>query len=159
MTDRNLECQCPLAERRAFLKEVSMLVAGLFAATLPIRLARGVGGSGAEQGYPIPAADGATIDKENQVILVRFQQKAYAFNLSCPHQDTALRWNVDENQFQCPKHHSKYLPTGVFVSGRATRSMDRFGVRRDGGNIMVDVAKFYRQDKNPAEWAAAVVAL
>ena len=163
-----LECRCPLAERRAFLKEVATLVTGLFAAlgasparaaTLGLRLARGVAGTGAEQGYPIPPADGATIDKDNQVILVRFQQKGYAFNLSCPHQNTALRWNVDEGQFQCPKHHSKYQPTGVFISGRATRNMDRLGVRLDGQNIMVDVAKFYRQDKNPAEWAAAFVIL
>jgi Rieske Fe-S protein len=162
------ECACPLAERRAFLRDASLFVASLFAAmgasparaaTLTIRIARGVAGRGTEQGYPIPAADGATIDKENQVILVRFEQKAYAFNLSCPHQNTALRWNGDEGQFQCPKHHSKYKPTGEFISGRATRNMDRLGIRRDGQTIMVDVAKFYRQDKNPAEWASAVVAL
>lgn len=163
-----LECRCPLAERRAFLQEVSLLVASLFAAvgasparaaTLGLRLARGFASTGAEQGYPIPTTDGATIDKDNQIILVRFQQKGYAFNLSCPHQNTALRWNVDEGQFQCPKHHSKYQPTGEFISGRATRNMDRLGIRRDGPNLMVDVTKFYRQDKNPAEWAAAVVIL
>lgn len=163
-----LRCTCPLAERRTFLREVSTLVVGLFAtlgapsaraATVTIRLARGVAGRGAEQGYPIPPADGATIDRDNQVILVRFQQKAYAFNLSCPHQNTALRWNVNEGQFQCPKHHSKYQPTGEFISGRATRNMDRLGIRLDGQNIMVDVTKFYRQDKNPTEWAAAVVTL
>jgi Rieske Fe-S protein len=162
------ECTCPLAERRAFLRDVSALVASLFAAmgasparaaTLTIRLARGVAGRGTEQGYPIPPADGATIDKDNQVILVRFQQKAYAFNLSCPHQNTALRWNVDEGQFQCPKHHSKYQPTGEFISGRATRNMDRLGIRRDGQNLIVDVEKFYRQDKNPTEWATAFVTL
>jgi len=37
--------------------------------------------------------------------------------------------------------------------------MDRFAVRRDGTNLIVDVSQFFQQDKNPAEWAAAVVAL
>jgi Rieske Fe-S protein len=109
--------------------------------------------------YPLPDRDGAVIDKENQIILARYQQKVYAFNLSCPHQNTALRWYADDGQFQCPKHHSRYRPDGVFISGRATRSMDRLGVRRDGTNVIVDAAQFYREDKNPAEWAAAVIAL
>jgi len=115
--------------------------------------------SGQEHSYPIPAEDGATIDRDAEIIVVRYQQKAYAFNLSCPHQHTALRWQPADGQFQCPKHHSRYRPDGAFVSGRATRSMDRFGVRRDGGNLVADVGKYYRQDNNQAEWESAFVAL
>ena len=37
--------------------------------------------------------------------------------------------------------------------------MDRFGLHRDGGNVIVNVAQFYRQDRNSAEWAAAFVTL
>jgi hypothetical protein len=37
--------------------------------------------------------------------------------------------------------------------------MDRLGIRQDGGNVVVNVDQFYRQDKNPAEWTAAVIAL
>jgi Rieske Fe-S protein len=159
---------CPLVDRRAFLEDAVRLAAGVFlalgatpasAAALRIGFARGVRLSGDEHAYPIPASDGATIDKDNQVIVVRYEQKAYGFNLSCPHQNTALRWESDDQQFQCPKHHSRYRPDGVFISGRATRSMDRLGVRRDGDTIVVDLDKFYRQDKNPAEWAAAFIAL
>jgi len=36
--------------------------------------------------------------------------------------------------------------------------MDRFGIRRDGANVVVEVERFYRQDKNPAEWESALVA-
>lgn len=160
--------QCDLANRRDFLREMLAAVAAACAtfgatpaqaAALAVRFARGIRVRNEEHAYPIPPADGATIDKENQIILVRFEHNVYAFNLSCPHQNTALRWNADETQFQCPKHHSRYRPDGVFLSGRATRSMDRFGVRRDGANVVVDVDKFYRQDKNPAEWAAAAIAL
>jgi nitrite reductase/ring-hydroxylating ferredoxin subunit len=163
------ECQgCVVRGRRDFLQEAMLALAGAYAtlglsparaAALSVRLSTALSNRGEEHVYPIPADDGATIDKENQIILVRFEQKVYACNLSCPHQNTALRWYAEDNQFQCPKHHSRYRPDGVFISGRATRSMDRLGIRRDGGNVVVDVDQFYRQDKNPAEWAGAVVTL
>jgi Rieske Fe-S protein len=107
--------------------------------------------------YPIPAADGVQIDRDNQVILVRWQGAIYAFNLSCPHQNTALRWNAGDSQFQCPKHHSKYQPDGTFVSGRATRGMDRFTITRSGDNVVVDVDAMHKEDKDPAGWAAAML--
>ena len=143
---------CPLHNRRDFLREAFLgVVAVSFGSAFAI--------SGSEITYPIPPADGAMIDKDNQLILARYRQKVYAFNLSCPHQNTALRWYPDDGQFQCPKHHSRYRPDGVFISGRATRSMDRLGIRRDGANVIVDVNKFYREDQNPTEWAAAIVTL
>ncbi|HTD70459.1 MAG TPA: Rieske 2Fe-2S domain-containing protein, partial [Gemmatimonadales bacterium] len=77
----------------------------------------------------------------------------------CPHQNTALKWLRDEGRFQCPKHKSRYQPDGVFISGRATRNMDRLAVRREGDTIVVNVDKLYRSDQNAADWAAAVVAL
>ena len=131
----------------------------MFLGALAVRYGSALGRRGSELTYPLPASDGAVIDKQNQLILARYQQKVYAFNLSCPHQNTALRWYPEDGQFQCPKHHSRYRPDGVFISGRATRSMDRLGIRRDGPTLLVDVNKFYREDQNPAEWAAAVVTL
>lgn len=50
-----------------------------------------------------------------------------------------------------PNHHSRWRSDRVFVSGRATRSMNRFGLQRDYGNSVVDVNNFSRQDKNAAE--------
>ena len=99
------------------------------------------------------------IDREQEVILVRWQGAVYAFNLSCPHQRTALRWNGGDAQFQCPKHHSKYRPDGTFVSGRATRGMDRFSISRSGDEIVVDVDAMHKEDKDQAGWDAAVVHL
>jgi nitrite reductase/ring-hydroxylating ferredoxin subunit len=150
---------CPIAGRRAFLRDVSAWLAAAFMAPLPLRFGRAIAVRDTLHTYPVPAADGATIDKDNQVIVVRAAGKAYAFNLSCPHQNTALRWHPEDNQFQCPKHHSRYQPDGVFISGRATRSMDRFALTKDGGNLVVDLDKLFRQDQDPADWAAAVVAL
>ena len=112
-----------------------------------------------EKRYPIPAADGVTIDKDDGVILARAAGKVYAFSLACPHQNTALRWNADDHQFQCPKHKSRYRDDGVFIEGRATRSMDRLAIRRDGTSVVVDVDLLFQQDEKPADWAGAVVVL
>ena len=109
--------------------------------------------------HPAEVADGATIDKQEQVILVRFQGVIYAFNLSCPHQNTALKWLAADQRFQCPKHKSKYQPDGTFISGRATRGMDRLAIRREGETVVVNVDLMFEQDKDPAGWTAAKVTL
>ena len=160
---------CPLGEmieRRAFLRDAAVAAAGIFATlgivasearALPIRLTRPLAARADERTYPIPAADGATIDKEESIILVRWQGAVYVFSLACPHQNTALKWAAQDAQFQCPKHHSKYRPDGSFIEGRATRGMDRFAVRRDGDTVVVDLDKLYQQDKDAAEWKAALI--
>ena len=122
---------------------------------LPTR-ARRLGGNPT---YPIPAEDGVQIDRDQEVILVRWQGDIYAYNLSCPHQRTALRWNQGDGQFQCPKHHSKYRPDGTFVSGRATRGMDRFSITRSGNEVVVDVGSMHKEDQDQAGWDAAVLHL
>jgi len=129
------------------------------AVAVPIVPGRGTETSTGEHAYPLPAADGVTIDRATQVILVRFQQNAYAFNLACPHENTALRWKKRDGLFQCPRHESKYQPDGTFVSGRATRNMDRFAVRTDGGSLLVDLNRLYHSDQQAQEWAMAVGAL
>jgi Rieske Fe-S protein len=160
---------CPLGEvveRRAFLRDATIAVAGIFAAlgasastarALPIRLTSALSARGDERAYPVPNADGATIDKEESVIVARWEGSVYIFSLACPHQNTALKWEPKDAQFQCPKHHSKYRPDGSFIEGRATRGMDRFAIRRDGDKVVVDLDKLYQQDKDPAEWKAAVI--
>ncbi|MEP7325411.1 MAG: Rieske 2Fe-2S domain-containing protein [Gemmatimonadota bacterium] len=114
---------------------------------------------GSKLTYPIPALDGASIDRGNQTILVRYQSHIFVFALSCPHQNTALRWLENESRFQCPKHHSKYQPDGVFISGRATRGMDRYALRREGEAVLVDLDKLYRDDVDHDGWLAAVIPL
>jgi Rieske Fe-S protein len=127
------------------------------AAALPVSMIEALARKDEKITYAIPAADGVRIDKDNEVILVRWQGAVYAFNLSCPHQRTALRWNAAAKEFQCPKHKSKYTPSGSFISGRATRGMDRFAVTRQGGNVIVDGDEMFEEDENEAEWKAAFV--
>ena len=115
---------CPLIDRRSFLRSVAF--AGV-AGALPLVDGTRIGRD--EKSYPIPATDGVHIDRDLDVILSRIGGKVFAFNLACPHQNTAIRWDGGKGRFQCPKHKSVYTPEGVFVDGRATRGLDRFTVR------------------------------
>jgi Rieske Fe-S protein len=155
---------CPLTNRRDFLRELSGIAVAAIALALPVRSARAavlksaLGGKALS--YPVPNTDGVDIDRDNDVILVRYKNEVFAFALSCPHQNTALRWNEGDDRFQCPKHHSQYTPDGVFITGRATRNMDRLSIRRDpANNILVDPDTVYQSDDNPTEWANAVIKL
>jgi len=154
--------------RRRFLIEIAEVVAGVTAAlgiypgravAWSVDFASGLSRRAGEVTYPIPAQDGVTIDKDQELILVRYQQSVYAFSLSCPHQKTPLRWQEAEHRFQCPKHKSTFEPNGTFISGRATRDLDRYAIRRDAGNVVVDLGKLYRQDENRESWIGAVVRL
>jgi nitrite reductase/ring-hydroxylating ferredoxin subunit len=159
---------CPLVtNRRDFLRDAAVGVAGVLAtlgiarsaAALPVSMINAMSRSKTGVTYAIPAADGVQIDRDNEVILTRYQNAVYAFNLSCPHQRTALRWNDVDKQFQCPKHHSKYDPKGDFLSGRATRGMDRLAIVRQGASVVVDIDQMYKEDEDTPQWNAAFVKL
>jgi nitrite reductase/ring-hydroxylating ferredoxin subunit len=141
--------------RRDFLKQAAALLSG----ALVVVAGAPISASGAELTFPVPAADGATVDRDNGVILVRYQGKVFAFNLSCPHENAAVRWKAAVNRFECSRHDSKYEPNGTYTSGRATRNMDRFPVRRNGDTIVVNVATLIQSDTNKAQWDAAAVTL
>jgi nitrite reductase/ring-hydroxylating ferredoxin subunit len=159
---------CPLVTtRRDFLRDAAIGVAGVVAtlgiarsaAALPVSMVNALSRGKAGITYAIPATDSVQIDRENEVILTRYQNTVYAFNLSCPHQRTALRWNDQDKQFQCPKHHSKYDPKGDFISGRATRGMDRLAITRQGSNVVVDIDQMYKEDEDTPQWNSAFVKL
>lgn len=161
------DCFLPTSRRR-FLRDSFLSVAGALVAVgmsktaafaMPLEFTEARAAKGNTRRYALPSADGAVIDKDNEVILVRWQNAMYAFSLACPHQNTALKWDDREHAFQCPKHHSKFGPNGAYVadSGRATRNMDRFAITRDGAGVNVDLDKLYQEDTDGPQWAAAVV--
>ena len=159
-------CRVTCSSRRSFITHMSgaMLAAlvGVEAIaadeTYAVGEMSGVDIAPSQKSYPLPAADGVSIDKSKQVILVRYQGKVIAFNLACPHENTALRWKQGSGKFECPKHNSRYTPEGKFLDGRATRNMDRLHITRDGTTVTVDLSKIIKSDEQPAEWAAAVIA-
>jgi nitrite reductase/ring-hydroxylating ferredoxin subunit len=126
------------------------------ASALPVTFAEGLP-AGAEHRYPLPAVDGVTIDRKEQVIIVRYRGFLYAFNLSCPHENTALKWLPKDMRFQCPKHESKYQPNGTFMSGRATRNMDRLAIRKEPDALLVDLSHIIKSDVDSAAWGAATI--
>jgi nitrite reductase/ring-hydroxylating ferredoxin subunit len=161
-----LAAECgALASRRDFLREAASLLAGAAAfGALPspsqgftVQLAAALRLVGGEAVYPIPPQDTAMIDRDHEVILVRSQNRVYAFVLWCPHQHTALRWQDAERRFQCPKHKSTFTPDGNFISGRATRGMDRYALKRAGETVVVDLSTVFQQDKDPEHWGQAMV--
>jgi Rieske Fe-S protein len=167
MTNRDTsdDCgRCTLLGRREFLRDAAYAAAalaalGATAGAMPVNLMHAIAVNGEQATYPIPAADGVNIDKKQEVIIARAGNQVFAFELACPHQNTALRWNDKDHEFQCPKHHSRYKPDGTFINGRATRNMDRFAVTKQGSNLVVELDKVFEQDKDGAGWKAAVVTL
>lgn len=146
-----------MTDRREFLRETVALAACM--TCVPIRLAAALRLAGAQAVYPIPTEDGAAIDRDHEVMLVRYQNRVYAFGLSCPHQRTPLRWQEEQRRFQCPKHKSTFQLDGAFVSGRATRSLDRYALVRDGDTVVVELSALLQEERDRERWVNAVLQL
>jgi nitrite reductase/ring-hydroxylating ferredoxin subunit len=155
--------RCKGSTRREFMQQggcglFTLAALGLAAdaVALPVSWLDG-DGSDNERRYPVPAADGVSIDRGAQVILVRYQNKVFAMALACPHENAAVKWLAKDRRFQCTKHDSQYTPEGTYTSGHATRNLDRFPVRREGPSIVVTVDRVFRSDQDRAGWTAAAV--
>ncbi len=151
--------------RRTFLKEGLMALAALTAlgatASNLHALTRDYAtgrADGATVRYPVPTADGVTIDSDNKVIIARYQGSIYAFGLECPHRGTNVTWQAGQNRFYCPKHKSTFQPGGAFIAGKAERALDRHAITREGNEIVVDTAVLIREPNAAAHAAAKVAA-
>jgi nitrite reductase/ring-hydroxylating ferredoxin subunit len=152
------------ASRRAFLQSAGCLgmavvllgVSSRTARALPVFMTEGAQKAD-ERRYPIPPTDSVNVDRTAQLIVVRSQAHLYVFALSCPHQNNAVKWLPKDHRFQCTKHDSQYQPDGVHTSGRATRNMDRYVIRRDGDSVVVGLHRWIQSDKDPVGWAAATL--
>ena len=172
MTDKlSADCgECPVAtSRRAFLRQTGLAVAAAVAATslaVPgaafaetIADIAPTSARGRRQVYPIPTADGISVDDGNDVILARWRGKVYAFSQRCPHKGAQLEWLPAEQRVFCPKHKSLFDGKGGHVSGRGSRDLDRYAMRREGGTLLVNRSVLHRSDQDPEGWRRAVVAL
>lgn len=162
--------ECVIAQsRRAFLRDTGLAAAAALAAialTRPtvafaenVREVAALPSALPERSYPIPADDSVSVDVANGVIIARWENRLYAFSLKCPHKGARLEWRAAEQRIFCPKHKARFGVEGSHLSGRSSRDLDRYALRRDGGGVVVDLGRVHRADKNPVEWDAAVVAL
>lgn len=157
-------CADERPSRRGFLEAAgcfgaAIALLGLSSAdaqALPVALIDGLQ-TGGERRYPIPATDSVNVDRGAQLIVARVESHVYVFSLSCPHQNNAVKWMPNDHRFQCTKHDSRYQPDGVHTTGRATRNLDRYVIRRDGDAVVVDLHHWIQSDKDPAGWAAATI--
>ena len=153
-------------DRRAFLRAAALGVLGAIAgeAAFP-ELARSLGtttptrAGRAELRYTLPTDDGVQVDEGNEVILVRWQGRAYAFSAKCPHRGARLEWRAAEGRVFCPKHKARFRADGAHDSGRSSRDLDRYDIRREGTSLVIRLDTLRRADTDPAGWAAAVVSL
>jgi nitrite reductase/ring-hydroxylating ferredoxin subunit len=169
MTEASKCGDCPIAtNRRRFLRDAGLTViatlvasglkpssalANLIAETRPLR------SSGPMRAYSVPVTDAVLIDVDNDVIIARSRGKVYAFSRRCPHKGTRLEWREDESRIFCPKHKARFNAGGAHVSGRHTRNLNRYALRLQGSEIVVDTGTVYRQDLDPQAWASAVISL
>jgi cytochrome b6-f complex iron-sulfur subunit len=163
------ECAaCPIAVgRRAFLRDVGLTVtAALIASGLKPGAAlaslvtdvRPLRSKGALRTYTIPAGDAVMVDVDNDVIIARTGGKVYAFSRRCPHKGAGLVWHESESRIFCPKHKARFGIDGDHVSGRRSRNLDRYAMRLEGREVVVDTDTVYREDENLRQWQSAVVA-
>jgi nitrite reductase/ring-hydroxylating ferredoxin subunit len=164
---------CPaMTSRRAFLRDAAVAAAGAVAAVSIARPARAFaatvseiaptsapGAELLERSYAMPATDSVSVDVGNDVILARWQNRVYAFSLKCPHKGARLEWRDSERRVYCPKHKARFLADGSHVSGRGSRDLDRYAIRRATDGIVVDLRRRYRADTDGEAWARAVVSL
>ena len=159
--------ECPLVvDRRTFLRGAALAAAATLAAlgAAPsaafadgVRAIAPLATAGGQHTYQMPTADGAAVDSANDVIIARWQGRVYAFSIKCPHRGTRLQWHADETRIFCPKHKARFRPDGAHDSGRATRDLDRYDVRRQGTDLVVNFDTVRRSDRDAAAWSAAVV--
>jgi len=158
---------CPVATgRRAFLRDIGLTVAASLIAS-GLRPSAALAGfvtdikplrsRGALRNYAVPTTDTVMIDIDNDVIIARSQRVLYAFSLRCPHKGTRLEWRESESRIFCPKHKARFDIDGDHVSGRKSRNLDRYAIRLQGRELVVDTDTLYREDENPGGWRSAQI--
>ena len=161
------DCPAARASRRAFLRDIGVVVATLFAAGAAASPAaalanavsetRATGSRGLLRTYPLPSTNSIAIDVDNEVIVARWQNQVHAFSLKCPHRGARLEWHEDEERIFCPKHKARFIADGSHDSGRRSRDLDRYRLSREGGSVLVDLGTVLRADNDLAAWQAAVI--
>ncbi len=165
--DQCIDCPVAAASRRAFLRDMGVMVATLIAAGASASSAgalvhtisetRPSATGGTLRTYTLPSTDSISIDEANAVILARWQNRVYAFSLKCPHRGTRLEWIENENRIFCPKHKARFMADGAHESGRRSRDLDRYRITRESNSVVVDLGTILREDIDLTAWTAAVL--
>ena len=83
-----------------------------------------------------------TAFRDGHFYLVRLQDGGFlALHRKCTHLGCTVPWDGDEGRFTCPCHASAFDVHGDVLSAPATRPLELFSVRIDGGIVEVDTSK------------------
>jgi nitrite reductase/ring-hydroxylating ferredoxin subunit len=155
-------------DRRAFLRNSALFAVGVLVAqglspdaalADQARFIEPLETTARERTYGLPTHDSVSVDEAQRLIIVRANNRVYAFSLECPHRGRLLEWQPDGPQFYCPKHKARYSTEGANIGGRKTSALDRYALRRDGARVVVTLDQLLSATDTPAEWKAAVVSV
>jgi cytochrome b6-f complex iron-sulfur subunit len=92
------------------------------------------------QPYPKSSIPKAKKIPAYQLVLPGMEQGYVALYQKCVHLGCRVPWCESSQWFECPCHGSKYNRVGEKRGGPAPRGLDRFPLKVQGGNVVVDLA-------------------
>ena len=138
-------------ERRKFISEVGLSVAGICAVCLgACSKSNAPGGSGG----PGPTNVNFTVDLNSNllnignsiirsgVIVVRIAagntaSSFTAVQVNCTHEGTAIDYNTGQGIFICPNHGSRFSTNGTVLLGPATSNLQQYNISVVGTSLNV----------------------
>jgi cytochrome b6-f complex iron-sulfur subunit len=99
-------------------------------------------------GKPDDYEEGKVVDrfKDQNFWVVRYQGVIYALSTTCTHLGCTPNWLEAERKFKCPCHGSGFHITGVNFEGPAPRPLERWAVRIEDGQIVVDKSRKFQKE-------------
>lgn len=64
-----------------------------------------------------------------------------ALYMVCTHLGCLYKWEQANNRFECPCHGSKFTREGYYIEGPAPRSLDRFEITVEDGEVLVNTGR------------------
>lgn len=63
-----------------------------------------------------------------------------AVNPTCTHRNCTVSWQVNQKEFVCPCHDSKFAPDGKVLQGPAKKPLPTYQAKIEGNSILVKVS-------------------
>jgi nitrite reductase/ring-hydroxylating ferredoxin subunit len=73
-----------------------------------------------------------------RMYVVNANDYLFALSQKCPHLGCHVPYCESSGRFECPCHGSIYDLAGEYITGPAPRGMDRYEVKLDGDNVVVN---------------------
>ena len=87
------------------------------------------------------ATDTSTYVSAGRMYVVNANDYIFALSQKCPHLGCHVPYCDSSGRFECPCHGSIYDLAGEYITGPAPRGMDRYEVKLDGDNVVVDTGR------------------